>query len=179
MIVALALALIGADAAPAARWQRPWITVKAMADIPYGVGVGAEVFVHDTWSVGLDVNFSPAGVFYRAHGTYWPLFKTGLRANQFLAGFGGDVSMTFGDFPGRAAFVVIPASVDMRYLGRPLEGFGFIIGLRNGIGFGAQPTQPAHFAFSAVVYAGIAFIARSTPGPASERTPGSLPSRLP
>lgn len=157
MTLLLALVLAAPSSQPVERWQRPWVLVKGVVEIPYGAGAGVEIFASDTLSVGTDVNFSPAGTFVRASLHYWPVLRTGRRAHQFLLGAGGDLSATFGAFAGRVAFVIVPASVDLRYLARPLEAFGFVAGLRVGVGFGLQQAVPSHFALSVVTYVGFAF----------------------
>ena len=171
MITWLALLLLTAPASeptpqPASqplRFGRPWAIVKAMGEIPYGIGVGAEVFPHETWSVGADVNFSPIGTFYRISTHYWPfLQRTGYRHNQFLLGAGGDLSATFGPFTAGGAITVLPLSIDLRYLVRPVEVFGFVIGTRAAIGFATQLDSPVRFAFSFVTYAGLSFGAHSS-----------------
>jgi hypothetical protein len=158
VIAALAaLALAAPATQPVERWQRPWLVAKAIADVPYGAGAGLEVFVSNDWAVGADVNFSPVGIFYRASLHYWLPLKAGRRHHQFMLGLGGDFSATFGPIPGGGAFVIIPGSLDLRYVGRPIEAFGFVIGLRSGVGV-AVPTP--HFALSIVTYAGFVFGAR-------------------
>ena len=139
------------------RFGRPWGIVKAMGEIPYGIGAGVELFAHEEYSFGADVNVSPIGTFYRLSAHHWPkLPRTGLRHNQFLLGVGGALSATFGPFTAGAAITVLPVSIDLRYLVRPVEVFGFVIGTRLAIGFASQANSPARFAFSIITYVGVA-----------------------
>ncbi len=104
----VALLLLTSD-----EWKRPWATAKVIAEVPYGIGGGAEVFFHNEWSAGADMNVSPIGTFYRLSFSYWPVLRRGLTYHQFLLGLGGDVSATFSTL-GTAA-VIVPAAVDARY----------------------------------------------------------------
>lgn len=161
MILALLLVT-----APVERWPRPWVVVKLNAEFPYGLGPGVEVMPHDRFSLGADVNFSQAGTFYRVSGHVWPELPSARGAHQFLLGLGGETSVTF-SWPPRGAGFISVTSVDMRYLGRIMPEFGFVLGTRLGIGiawdttgFSGRPID--HLAVSAIVYAGVAFGARSS-----------------
>ncbi len=153
----------GPGSAPAPRWPRPWVVFKLNGEFPYGIGPGIELWPHELASIGTDVNFSQAGTFYRVSAHFWPELPSARTAHQFLLGVGSDASVTFSWPPGGAGFIV-GASVDLRYLGRPVPAFGFVAGTRLGAGVSFDTNDFAsggrraidHLALSAIAYIGVA-----------------------
>jgi hypothetical protein len=153
---------------PPWRWERPWLFIKANAELPAGFGPSVEVMVHDLVSIGGEVTFGLTGTFYRVTSTFWPELRTARGAHQFWVGAGVDLSVN-ATWPPSGATFVATANIDLRYLGRPWRKFGFVIGSRFGVGgafdtndlkgYKSQPLD--HLAIAAVLYVGIAIGTRS------------------
>jgi hypothetical protein len=147
-------------------WARPWVLVRGFWDAPFGPGGGVTVFVHDRWSVNADLSHrGPFGFVYGFGCHWWPRGRFGETHHQFGVGVGGDFLFTISDSAGGLAALVLPGSVDLHYLARPLEKFGFVLGSKLGVGvtfeardFGGHPrggSSNDRFGFVFVHYAGL------------------------
>jgi hypothetical protein len=115
-------------------WDRPWFIVKGGIGLPNLLNAEIEVYVHPNWTVsaGYGVGLLPsvfsASVRWRPDAT---CFGCGGR-NLFTIGFGIDgmvAPLENGNAEG-----LITASADAFYLHRFAEHFGWLIGIRLGIG---------------------------------------------
>ena len=138
-------------------WGKPWFLVKGGIGLPNLVNAEVEVFVHPNWTVsagygaGLLPSVFSASVRWRPDAT---CFGCDGR-NLFSIGFGidGHVAPNNGNPEG-----LITASADAFYLHRFAEHFGWLIGMRLGIGptIGGRngPPEPGINVF---LYTGFAF----------------------
>jgi hypothetical protein len=118
-----------------AGYGRPWFIIKLGIGLPTLIGADIEVYVHDRWTVEGGVGFGIAGltfmgaVRWRPEATCW-----GCRGkNVFSIGFGLEGHAGFPSDQKVVAALLV-ASADAFYLHRFAEHFGWVIGLKAGLG---------------------------------------------
>lgn len=150
------------------RWPLPLVIVRAGWDAPWGPSGGASVFPHERWSVSVDVSRRAFGAVGGFGVHYWPkLCRAGLTNNQINIGLGGGTFFTGAPNEGGLAVLVMPLSIDVHYIMRPIAPLGLVLGTTAGVGgafsardFGAHPRPSApkdHVGFMGILYAGVSF----------------------
>jgi hypothetical protein len=152
-------------------WARPWVLVRGFFDAPFGPGGGVTVFVQDRWSVNADISHRGAfGFVYGVGCHWWPRWRLGSARHQAGIGVGGEFLFTVSESAGGFAALLLLGSVDIHYLARPLEKFGFVLGGKLGLGaafeardFGDHPRGGSsldHLGFAMIHYAGLSLGSR-------------------
>lgn len=149
----------------------PYVIAKGSWDAPHGWGGGLSVFVHPRWSVDADVSHrGPFGLVYGIGAHYWPWarrWRMGQTTDQFNFGVGGGALFTKADASGGLAALIMPISIDLQYLLRPIQRFGVVLGSKFGFGvafeardFGDHPRGGSvgdHLGFVTIQYVGVSF----------------------
>ncbi|MCC7440697.1 MAG: hypothetical protein IT285_03625 [Bdellovibrionales bacterium] len=119
-------------------WGRPWFVLKAGIGLPNLVSASVEIFILREWTIelgtgaGLLPSVFEGSIRWRPDATCW-----GCDGKNFLSlGFGIDPAVYFNGEGSQNGTVglMLTASVDIMYIRRFAEHFGFYIGSRIGAG---------------------------------------------
>ena len=143
-------------------WKQPWLIVKIPGvGLPGNINANIEIFVHDETSVEAGVGAGLLGTWYTGSVHWYPSTTTwGKKRNQLSMGFGVDVAVA-GQVEGAHSYAaVFGPSVEARYLARPWKRFGFVLGLRGGLGATFEVGGPPEPALNILMYSGFLFGSR-------------------